>query len=312
MRYHKSVLAEQVLFYLNPGERSTIVDGTLGDGGHAELILKNTPASCRVIGLDRDPDALARARERLAPFGERIRIIHGNYSRIKEIVEQENLKKIDGVLLDLGVSSAQLDTPERGFSFMRNGPLDMRMNPQDPVSAAELLENASDAELETILRDFGEERYAKRIVRAIRNAQAKHPISTTLQLSNILRSAASSPRPAPIHPATRSFQALRIAVNREMDHLKTGLRSALDLLGEAGRLVVISFHSLEDRIVKQFFQAEAKGCVCPPRCPVCVCGRSPTLNVLTRKPVVPTEEEVKKNPRSSSAKLRAAERIYVC
>ncbi|MBI5427401.1 MAG: 16S rRNA (cytosine(1402)-N(4))-methyltransferase RsmH [Nitrospinae bacterium] len=311
--YHEPALCEKVLHYLNAAARKegVIVDGTLGDGGHAELILRNAGPGCRVLGIDRDASALERARKRLAPFGGRVGFVHGNFSDIKGILRREGIVKISGLLLDLGVSSRQIDNPERGFSFMRQGPLDMRMNVDDKTTAAGLLETLSDTELEFVFKTFGEERFSRRIVRAIRKAQAKGPVTETLQLSQILVNAVSAPRHAKIHPATRSFQALRIAVNDELESLKTGLRDSLDVLEEGGRLVAISFHSLEDRIVKQFFRTEEKGCVCPPRLPVCVCGRKRTVRVLTPKPATPSRKEVQDNPRASSAKLRACERVYV-
>ncbi len=308
--YHIPVLREEVLHYLNAGDKHLIVDGTLGDGGHAEAILQNSGAQCRVLGIDRDAEALARARKRLAPFGERIILVHGNYSEIQSILAQKNIREIDGLLLDLGVSSRQLDTPERGFSFTHDGPLDMRMNREDSTTAADLLETLSDKELEDIIKHYGEERHYKKIVRFIRKAQGKGPLSTTASLSKILSSAVQQPRPARIHPSTRTFQALRIAVNRELDHLRTTLTDSLQILNAAARMVVISFHSLEDRIVKQFFHDEEKGCVCPPKTPICICGKTSRLKVVTRRVVTPSAEEVKANPRASSSKLRAAERVY--
>lgn len=311
--YHKPVLCEKVLYYLSAAarEEGVIVDGTLGDGGHAELILRSAGSRCRVLGIDRDASALERARKRLAPLGGRVGFVHGNFGDIKVILRKEGIAKISGLLLDLGVSSRQIDNPERGFSFMRQGPLDMRMNVEDKTTAAGLLETLSDTELEFIFKAFGEERFSRRIVRAIRKAQAKGPVTETLQLSQILVNAVFAPRHAKIHPATRAFQALRIAVNDELESLKMGLRDSLDVLEEGGRLVAISFHSLEDRIVKQFFRMEEKGCVCPPKLPVCVCGRKRTVRVLTPKPATPSKKEVQDNPRASSAKLRACERVYV-
>ncbi len=309
--YHIPVLREEVLHYLNAGDKHLIVDGTIGDGGHAEAILQNSGPQCRVLGIDRDAEALARARTRLAPFGERIILVHGNYSEIQSILAQRNIQGIDGLLLDLGVSSRQLDTPERGFSFMHDGPLDMRMDREDTTTAADLLETLSDKELEDIIKHYGEERHYKKIVRFIRKAQGKGPLSTTASFSRILSSAAKQPRPTRIHPSTRTFQALRIAVNRELDHLRTALSGSLNILNAAARLVVISFHSLEDRIVKRFIHDEEKGCICPPKTPVCVCGKKSRLRKVTRRVVTASAEEVRLNPRASSSKLRAAERIYV-
>lgn len=287
------------------------MDGTLGDGGHTEFILQNTGPRLKVIGIDRDPDALLRAKKRLARFGDRVNFAHGNYSEITGLLKKFNIDKIDGYLLDLGVSSPQIDIAERGFSFMRNGPLDMRMDTTQEVTAAKLLESLSDKELESIIKDYGEERYYRKIVRAVRKAQAISPITTTHQLSEILSGALYSKRPAKIHPATRTFQALRIAVNSELMHLKTALQDSLGVLGAGARLVTIAFHSLEDRIVKNFFRYEEKDCVCPPRIPICVCGKKPALKIITKRALAPDEEEVMRNPRASSAKMRVAERIYV-
>ncbi len=287
------------------------MDGTLGDGGHTEFILKNTAPEIRVFAIDRDPSAIERAKERLSPFQDRVTLAHGNLGDIKNLAFENGITQIVGVLMDLGVSSPQLDTPERGFSIQHDGPLDMRMDPSQKTSAADLLRNLSDAELVSIIKNFGEERYAKRVVRAIRREQIERPITTTGQLSKIVAKVVVSSRHSRIHPATRTFQALRIAVNDELGQLEFALRGVMGLLNSTARIAVISFHSLEDRIVKTFFRDEQKGCSCPPKMPMCVCGREPTLKILTRKPLTPSEEEVARNPRSVSAKLRVAERIYV-
>ena len=310
-KHHESVLAKEILQYLHPREDGLIVDGTLGNGGHTELILKNTAPGLRVLGIDRDEQAIERAGKRLAPFRNRVTLIHGNFSDIKNILKKANVMNVDGLLLDLGVSSPQLDSPERGFSFMRNGPLDMRMDSTQKTTAADLLVKLSDEELVLVIKEYGEERFAKRIVRAIRKAQEQNPITTTLQLSNIVSGVTHTPRPAKIHPATRTFQALRIAVNNELEHIKSALSDSLRILSASARIMVISFHSLEDRIVKNFFKDEEKGCVCPPRLPVCACGHKTRLKIITRRPVTPASEEVKRNPRASSSKLRVAERVYV-
>ena len=310
-KHHESVLAKEILQYLHPREDGLIVDGTLGNGGHTELILKNTAPGLRVLGIDRDEQAIERAGKRLAPFRNRVTLIHGNFSDIKNILKKANVMNVDGLLLDLGVSSPQLDSPERGFSFMRNGPLDMRMDSTQKTTAADLLVKLSDEELVLVIKEYGEERFAKRIVRAIRKAQEQNPITTTLQLSNIVSGVTHTPRPAKIHPATRTFQALRIAVNNELEHIKSTLSDSLGILSASARIMVISFHSLEDRIVKNFFKDEEKGCVCPPRLPVCACGHKTRLKIITRRPVTPASEEVKRNPRASSSKLRVAERVYV-
>ncbi len=310
-KHHESVLAKEILQHLHPREDGLIVDGTLGNGGHTELILKNTAPGLRVLGIDRDEQAIERAGKRLAPFRNRVTLIHGNFSDIKNILKKANVMNVDGLLLDLGVSSPQLDSPERGFSFMRNGPLDMRMDSTQKTTAADLLVKLSDEELVLVIKEYGEERFAKRIVRAIRKAQEQNPITTTLQLSNIVSGVTHTPRPAKIHPATRTFQALRIAVNNELEHIKSALSDSLKVLSASACIMVISFHSLEDRIVKNFFKDEEKGCVCPPRLPVCACGHKTRLKIITRRPVTPASEEVKRNPRASSSKLRVAERVYV-
>lgn len=309
--YHESVMSNEVLHYLNVHMEGVIVDGTLGDGGHTEFILKNTAPEIRVFAIDRDRSAIKRASERLSPFHGRVTLAHGNLGDLKSLAAQNGITSVVGLIMDLGVSSPQLDTPERGFSIQHDGPLDMRMDSSQKTSAADLLVKLSDAELASIIKNFGEERYAKRVVRAIRKEQEERPVTSTGQLSRIVAKAVTSPRHSRIHPATRTFQALRIAVNDELEQLKTALADMIDLLHSKARVAVISFHSLEDRIVKNFFRDEEKGCSCPPRIPICVCGRTQTLKVLTRKPLVPSKEEVAQNPRSISAKLRVAERVYV-
>ena len=309
--YHESVMRNEVLHYLNVHMEGVIVDGTLGDGGHTEFILKNTVPEIRVFAIDRDSSAIERASERLSPFRDRVTLAHGNLGDLKNLAAENGITSVVGLLMDLGVSSPQLDTPVRGFSIQHDGPLDMRMDSSQKTSAADLLKNLSDAELVSVIKTFGEERYAKRIVRAIRREQEERPITTTGQLSRIVTKVVTSSRHSRIHPATRTFQALRIAVNDELGQLKTALTDMLGLLHSTARIAVISFHSLEDRIVKTFFRDEEKGCSCPPKIPMCICGRAPTLKILTRKPLVPSEEEVAQNPRSISAKLRVAERVYV-
>ena len=309
--YHESVMRNEVLHYLNVHMEGVIVDGTLGDGGHTEFILKNTAPEIRVLAIDRDSSAIERASERLSLFRDRVTLAHGNLGDIKELAAENGVTSVVGVLMDLGVSSPQLDTAGRGFSIQHDGPLDMRMDSSQKTSAADLLIKLSDAELASIIKDYGEERYAKRVVRAIRREQEERPITTTGQLSRIVARVVKSSRHSRIHPATRTFQALRIAVNDELEQLKTALAGMMGLLHSTARVAVISFHSLEDRIVKTFFRDEEKGCSCPPKIPICVCGRMPALKILTRKPLVPSEEEVAQNPRSCSAKLRVAERIHV-
>ena len=309
-KQHESVFGREVFENLNLERDSLIVDGTLGDGGHTELLLKNT-TNVRVLGIDRDMRAIERAEKRLASFRSRITLVHGNFSDIKTILKKANLMNVDGLILDLGVSSPQLDSPNRGFSFMRNGPLDMRMDSSQKITAADLLVELSDEKLVSIIKEYGEERFSKRIVRAIRQAQTKSSIKTTVQLSNIVSTAVHSPGKYKIHPATRTFQALRIAVNGELEHIKKALVDSVDMLQESARVIVISFHSLEDRIVKNFFKNEEKDCVCPPKFPICSCGKKQRLKIITRKPIIPTAEELTRNSRSSSAKLRVGERVYV-
>jgi len=308
-RYHEPVLKEEVLRYLNPPGQGWIVDGTLGDGGHTELILKNTGPSLHVLGIDRDAQAIERATKRLAPFGSRATLIHGNFGDIRNILKKVNVMSVDGVLLDFGVSSPQLNSPQRGFSFMHDGPLDMRMDQTQNTTAADLLKSLSDSELASVIKEYGEERFSKRIVRAIRKAQVQASITTTLQLSDILASVARTSRPTKIHPATRTFQALRIAVNNELEHIKIALSNSLEILNATARFMTISFHSLEDRIVKDFMRTQERACICPPDAPACVCGHVPTVRLLTRRIVRPSDKEIETNRRSRSARMRVAERL---
>jgi 16S rRNA (cytosine1402-N4)-methyltransferase len=306
---HQTVLSQEIVNLLGPHPGGVVVDGTVGLGGHAEALLQAEPG-VTVIGIDRDEEALSHAAQRLAPFKERVRLIHGNYRDCVEILETLGMERIDGFLLDLGLSSLQLDTPDRGFSFRHDGPLDMRMDATEQVTAAELVNHSSEDELVRILRDYGEERFARRIVRAIFAARAKELIETTGRLAEIVHSAI--PRkfhPKAIHPATRTFQALRIAVNEELANLKEGLEAGFQAIAPGGVIAVISFHSLEDRIVKGFFRYKALSCTCPPDFPICVCDKKVEMEILTRKPVLPSPEEIAKNPRARSAKLRAARKL---
>jgi len=306
---HHSVMPDEVLRYLQPRPGGVYLDGTVGGGGHAGLILEAAGAEARLIGLDRDPDALRKALQVLAPFGERAILRHGNFSEATEILTELGITRLDGILLDLGVSSYQLDEGRRGFSFRIDAPLDMRMDPGEGETAAEVVNEAEAEELVRIFREFGEERWAKRIARRIVETRRVEPIETTKQLADLVKAAIPAARQPPkIHPATRVFQALRIHVNRELEHVARGVARGIDLLKPGGRLVVISFHSLEDRIVKRFFRQEARGCICPPRLPVCVCGQAPRVELLTRKAVRATEAEVAANPRARSAVLRAVSR----
>jgi 16S rRNA (cytosine1402-N4)-methyltransferase len=307
---HVSVMAEEVMQYLQPHSGGVYLDGTLGGAGHARLILEASAPDGVLIGMDRDAEALAAAQINLASFGARVVLRQGNFSDMSTQLDQLEIAAVDGILLDLGVSSHQIDSPERGFSFREDGPLDMRMNPKDGVSAATVVAEAEVDELKRIFRDYGEERWAGKIARAIVTDREKAPFVTTLQLADMIsRVVPAGKGPQRIHPATRVFQALRIHVNGELDSLRTALDTAWLRLKTGGRLVVISFHSLEDRMVKQAFRALAAGCVCPPRLAVCACGEQPSVRVLTRKAVRATESETGNNPRARSAVLRAMEKL---
>jgi 16S rRNA (cytosine1402-N4)-methyltransferase len=311
--FHKPVLAAEVIASFECRTGAVYLDGTLGGGGHAFEILANSAPDGRLIGIDADEDALREAKKRLAPFGDRAILVKGNFADMETILSGMNIKKVEGVLLDLGVSSHQLDTAERGFSFTLDAPLDMRMNRDRGPSAYDLVHSLSGEELEGILRKFGEERMAGRIARSIVARRTLSPIRTTSDLADVVAGAMPRARGrVRIHPATRTFQALRIAVNNELANLQQALTDGMALLKPGGRFSVISFHSLEDRIVKSAFHAAEKGCICPPDLPVCACGRKPTMKVLTRKPVISGAAEVRDNPRARSAKLRTAERIESC
>lgn len=307
---HLSVMPEEVMQYLQPRAGELYLDGTVGAGGHSRLILEASAPSGRLIGLDRDPQALAKATEVLAGFGDRVQLQHANFSAVSQVLAGLGEPALDGLLLDLGVSSYQLDAPQRGFSFRSEAPLDMRMDQTTGVTAAEVLNSCDAAELTRIFREYGEERYAGRIARRIERERQQAPLETTRQLAELVRGAVPGGFvPGRIHPATRVFQALRIHVNQELDHVAKGLEQGLELLRIGGRMVIISFHSLEDRLVKQFFAAQARSCICPPRLPLCNCGHQPSVEVLTRKGVRASEEEVNANPRARSAVLRAIRRI---
>jgi 16S rRNA (cytosine1402-N4)-methyltransferase len=308
---HQPVLAEEVVEMLAPAPGSLQIDATVGGGGHTERILEATDPDGRLLGLDADGAAIARVDRRLrARFGDRLVLRQANFRDLADIAPAAGFAAVDGLLFDLGLSSQQLADRTRGFGFRTGGPLDMRFDPSRGRPAAELLANLDAAELAALLRRYGEEPNAGRIARAIAEARRSAPIETAEQLAALVeRVVPVNPRVRRrTHPATRVFQALRIAVNAELDALHAGLAAAMDLLRPGGRLVVLSYHSLEDRIVKRFIAAERKGCVCPPQLPVCVCGRNPRLRPLG-KPRTPTPDEVVANPRSRSARLRAAERI---
>ena len=285
------------------------MDGTIGGAGHAEEVCKRLSGSGRLIGIDQDADAIEAARSRLIQYKDRVTILRGNYCNLTEMLEQEGIQSVDGILLDLGVSSHQLDDAERGFTYREDVPLDMRMDRRQALSAREVVNDYDEKELYRIIRDYGEERYAKNIARHICRARQEQPIATTGQLTEIIR--ASIPvkaRAAGGHPAKRTFQAIRIEVNRELEVLQDSLEGMIDFLNDGGRICVITFHSLEDRIVKNIFRKAENPCTCPPDFPVCVCGKKPKGIIVTRKPVVPSEEEMKTNTRSKSSKLRVFER----
>lgn len=307
---HISVLLDEVLTVLSPQPGETFVDATLGAGGHAEAILSQLQPSGRLWGIDQDPSALALAGERLAGFGDTFQPLRGNFSQIAELLP-ENAKPITGgVLADIGVSSMQLDQGERGFSFMKDAPLDMRMSPDNPLTAATVVNTYSDFRLVQIFSEYGEEHMSKTLARRIVEERTKVPFETTLQLAGLIaQEYKNHGKHEKIHPATRVFQALRIEVNDELGSLQRFLESLPALLAPGARVVIISFHSLEDRIVKQFFQKAAKNCICPPRLPVCQCGHQATFKSLKGMPIQATDAEIRLNPRSRSAKLRAAVRL---
>ena len=308
--HHISVLPDEVLAALAPGPGGVYVDGTLGGAGHAGLILTASSPDGILIGFDRDAEAIAVARERLAPFGGRARLFQRNFAAIKATLAEIGVAAIDGFVLDLGVSSHQLDKDERGFSFLHDAPLDMRMDRGTGPSAADLVNTLPEPELFRIISEYGEERWAKRVASFIVAARAEAPIETTLQLVDLIKGAIPKAKwEERLHPATRTFQGLRIAVNEELKSLEEGLADLLALLRVGGRGAVISFHSLEDRIVKSSFRAAAVGCTCPKGLPGCVCGRVPQFKVLTGKPQRASEEEVAANPRSRSARLRVVQKI---
>ncbi len=308
--YHEPVMVEEVLQLLDPKPGGTYVDGTVGGAGHALEILKKITPGGRLIGIDRDEDALAESARRLAPFGTGKTLVKGNFADMEDILADIGIGRVDGILLDLGVSSHQLDAAERGFSFAADAPLDMRMDPGRGATAADLVNSLSEQELKKTLRDYGDEMMAGRIAKAIVARRKKSPVRTTGELADIiLRALPSARQRTRIHPATRTFQALRIAVNDELSSLHRAVNAGTGLLKEGGRFVVVSFHSLEDRIVKNEFRSWEKGCICPPDFPYCVCRREARLRVLTRKPIRPSADEVTQNPRARSARLRAAERI---
>lgn len=307
--HHVSVLLEECLEALDIKPDGIYVDGTLGGAGHSSRIAAQLTTG-RLIGIDRDPVALQAAGKRLEPYKNNITLVHSNFCQIAQVLREQNISGVDGILLDLGVSSPQLDDAQRGFSYMADAPLDMRMNGQDALTAKQVVNTWPREELRRILYTYGEERYAPQIASAICRRREEKTIETTLELVDVIRSAMP---PAALrekqHPAKRSFQAIRIAVNDELGSVETVMADAIPLLNPGGRLAVITFHSLEDRIVKTAMAEAAKGCTCPPSFPVCVCGKKPQVKLISRKPITASDEELEQNPRSRSAKLRVCEKV---
>ena len=307
---HRPVLLDECIEALNIRPEGVYLDGTLGRAGHSREIARRLSGSGRLICVDRDQAALDAARERLAPWMDRVTLVHSNFDRVSEILDELGLAGVDGMLFDLGVSSPQLDDGSRGFSYMADAPLDMRMDRSEGLTAADVVNTWPQEELRRILFQYGEERYAPLIAAAIVRRREERPIETTLELVDIIKGA----MPARAlkekqHPAKRSFQAIRIAVNDELSSVDRMIQGAVPKLNKGGRLAVITFHSLEDRIVKTGFAAFARGCICPPDFPVCVCGRTPDIKLVNKKPILPSQQEIEENPRARSAKLRVAEKL---
>ena len=313
MQYrHVPVMVKEVIDYLNCLPGKTYVDGTLGGGGHAQAILEAIGPDGCFIGIDRDPDAIAYAGKSLHSFKPNVQIFHDDFTHLPQILSRLHTTGVDGILLDLGLSLYQLEASGRGFSFMRDEPLDMRMNPEQGITAAAIVNRLSGKDLGDLIARYGEEPWAVRIAKSIVAARRRQAIRSSLQLAEIVKKAVPARhRRRRIHPATRTFQAIRIAVNHELETLEKFLDEAVNLLNPGGRLCILSFHSLEDRIVKERFKALARGCTCPPHFPKCVCGKAPQVSILTKRPVRPGPAEVQANPMARSAKLRAAERLTI-
>ena len=306
---HRSVLLDECIEGLDIRNDGIYVDGTAGGGGHSFEIAKRLDGG-RLIAIDQDEAAIAAASKRLECYGERVSVVRSNFFELARVCDELGIREIDGLLLDLGVSSYQLDTPERGFSYMADAPLDMRMDKRGALSAYDVLNGYEEEKIKKILYEYGEERYSAAIAAAIIRERQKKPIENTLELSNIIKYAIPPhAREGGHHPAKRSFQAIRIEVNGELAVIEPAIRDAVKLLRKGGRIAIITFHSLEDRIVKQTFASLAQGCTCPKNFPVCVCNNKPTLKVVTRKPILPSSAELEENPRSRSAKLRVAQKI---
>ena len=307
---HRSVLLDECMQGLAIKPDGVYLDGTAGGGGHSSEIARHLSDDGLLIAIDQDETAVAVVTERLSSFGLRARVVRNNFCELRAVCKEQGIDEIDGLLLDLGVSSYQLDTPERGFSYQADAPLDMRMDERKSLSAYEVVNTYSQEKLKKILFDYGEERYAPAIAAAIVKQREKHPIETTAELSDLIKYAIPpAAREGGHHPAKRSFQAIRIEVNAELDVIEPAIRDAVSLLRRGGRIAIITFHSLEDRIVKQTFADLASGCTCPRDFPICVCGKKPLVKVVTKKPILPSKEELEENPRSRSAKLRVAEKL---
>ncbi|MBN1615338.1 MAG: 16S rRNA (cytosine(1402)-N(4))-methyltransferase RsmH [Deltaproteobacteria bacterium] len=308
--FHKPVMVAEVADMLQPKPGGIYLDGTLGGGGHARQILERSSPDGLLVGIDLDEDALSESEKTLKPFGSRTILIRGNFAEMDRILRDLDIEKVNGILLDLGVSSHQLEDAGRGFSFSQEAPLDMRMDRRQAFNAHDLVNVFSRSELEKIIRDYGEEKMAGRIAKAITLKRKRSPIRTTTDLTRIIEGVVpAASRHRHVHPATRTFQAIRIAVNDELSNLREAIACGVKVLDRTGRFAIVSFHSLEDRIVKDSFRSLEKGCICPPDLPRCICGREGQLRILTRRPLVPRKEEVADNPRARSARLRTAERI---
>ena len=306
---HKSIMLEEVIESLAIKPNGIYVDGTLGGAGHSFEIVKRLGEGGRLIGIDQDGEAIEAATKRLTPYKDKVTIVRSNYAQMKEVLRDLGILKVDGILLDLGVSSYQLDNAERGFTYREDVPLDMRMDQRQTKTARDIVNDYSETELYHIIRNYGEDKFAKNIAKHIVQARQKAPIETTGQLIEVIKAAIPKKvRATGGHPAKKTFQAIRIELNHELDVLKNNLEDMIDLLNDEGRIAIITFHSLEDRIVKNIFRTSERPCICPPEFPVCVCGRVSKGRVITRKPIVPSKEELEENSRSKSAKLRVFER----
>lgn len=307
---HRSVLLDETIENLNIKPDGIYVDGTLGGAGHSSHIVERLTEGGRLIGIDQDADAIKAASERLKPYADRVTIVRDNYCNFVKVLDDLGIDKVDGILLDIGVSSYQLDNEERGFSYRNDVPLDMRMDQRSNISARNIVNDYSEFDLYRIIRDYGEDKFAKNIAKHIVQARALKPIETTYELNEIIRSAIPAKFRMDTHPSKRTYQAIRIELNHELEVLENSIDDMIKRLNDRGRLCIITFHSLEDRIVKNRFRINENPCTCPPSFPVCVCGNKSLGKVITRKPIIPTDEEIEENPRSKSSKLRVFERIW--